>query len=209
MEKSNCHCTRVYWFSSSQCKIMHLKLASGAAHIYSLPVSPALLLGREGVKGFSNAKSSYSRGSWGGRCHLCDTGGWGQSTQPNNKDVILRPTPFSVTDFRCDILLFVLNEKAKEKTRPSSLLKALTSHPASAGLMLRAVKYLRESDVRQKLFRLSFGCSCWSQKELDLKTTTKKNPVDWKCSMYCCSRCSSGKKEPSSLWGKERESFFI
>lgn len=144
MEKSNCHCTRVYWFSSSQCKIMHLKLASGAAHICSLPVTPTLLLGRESVKGFSNAKSSYSRGSWGGRCHLCDTGGWGQSTQPNNKDVILRPTPFSVTDFRCDILLFVLNEKAKEKTRPSSLLKALTSHPASAGLMLRAVKYLRE-----------------------------------------------------------------
>lgn len=30
--------------------------------------------------------------------------------------------------------------------------------------------------------------------------TARRNPVAWRCSLYCCSKCSSCKKEPSSMW---------
>lgn len=56
LEKSKFHSVRVYWFSSSQCKIMHLKLFCRAAHLCTpLPFSPTLLLGTESVKGFSSS----------------------------------------------------------------------------------------------------------------------------------------------------------
>lgn len=119
MEKSKFHSTRVYWFSCSQCKIMHLKWFCRAVHLYTpSPFSPTLLLGTESVKGFSSSNCSHSRGSWGEQCHV-----WYREmrtelfTWSNSRMLSLSPPSFSVTGLLYDILLVLkLKKKGKRKS---------------------------------------------------------------------------------------------
>lgn len=115
--KSKFHSTRVYWFSSSQCKIMHLKLFCRCAHMYTpLPFSPTLLLGTESVKGFSSSNCSHSRGSWGEQCHV-----WYRGVRTvhmvKHQDVILGPYFFLCDRFS---VLYSPCAKIKKKKKRES-----------------------------------------------------------------------------------------
>lgn len=121
LEKSKFHPTRVYWFSSSQCKIMHLKLFCRAAHLYTpLPFSP--VLGTESVKGDVPEESNV----------MCGTEEWEHSTWSNSRMLSLAPTSFSVTGFLYDILL-VLKFRKRKRESQTYLLKPLRLHPTSFG----------------------------------------------------------------------------